>query len=230
MFTASAAGQNLRPRCCYQHRVFKMGGKTTVRRFNCPAITFDIHLGCSGVDHRLNRHRHTGKQSSLGPVGPKIWDLRLLVECFSNSMTDKLPDHTKSGIFNRVLHSPRNRQNFHSIPYLLHCPTQGGEGDVNQSLRFRIAQATNNKSPSPISNHSVEFYANINFDDIPKLKPPSPRKSVNDFTVYRNAGIVWKSLVTQECARPTVTLNVAANPTIHFASRDAWHNPRTNVL
>src|SRR5512143_1156256 len=88
--------------------MFKMGGAFSIRRHDRPAIRKNPDPIGSLVHHRLQGQNHAFLQSGSLMGGAKIWNLRVLMEIFSDPVPDEISHDRKSMGFHPSLNGVGN--------------------------------------------------------------------------------------------------------------------------
>ena len=74
-------------------RVLKMGCQASIFSYRRPSVLFNLDLGFSGIDHRLDGQDHTLLKSKPLVTLSIVWDRRILMEFPANAVADKDSDH-----------------------------------------------------------------------------------------------------------------------------------------
>ena len=74
--------------------MLKVGGSLTIYGDRCPPIFQYFYLVGPQVKHRFDRQDHPLRQPDPGIRLPKIGQLGVFMELLTDSMTDKIADHT----------------------------------------------------------------------------------------------------------------------------------------
>lgn len=82
-----------------------MRGQAAVKRFDRPAIRKRFHAPSTGVNHRFNGNRHPAAQSYTASGDAEIRHLGVLVQLFTDTVTDEITHDGKAVFADKSLNS-----------------------------------------------------------------------------------------------------------------------------
>ncbi len=176
-----------------------MGGELTISSHHCPAVFQNFNLRAASVNHRLDCNRHSRRKFRRLLAVVEVRNLRFLMHRPSDTMANKLANHTVSTAFNMTLDRPRYIHDPVSVHRLGNSQIQSLLRDIHQPLRLNIA-STYRHRPSRIANKSVVENTDIQAYDVTEFQSNVCGQPMHYLFVYRQAHMTRILSITQESA------------------------------
>src|SRR5690625_182968 len=187
------------------HIMLKMSSSAAISSNNCPSIVQGIDPPATCCDHRLDSQRQTCPKSLSPPFSPKVWNGRIFMTMFSQSMADKIPDDTEIFILTVCVDGTGHIANPVTMHCLLNTFIAGHQCHLKKSSGFIIA-LPHHKGVGVISEIPVLLNTTIDGDDVSLLQCPFRGYAMNYLVIDRDAEsgrewIVGRSIPFKGCTR-----------------------------
>lgn len=199
--------------------MFKMCRQLTVPCHYGPAVTQNLNTGLPDIDHRLNGNRHSRLETGNVTFVDEIWDLGFFVKGLSHPVADKLADHAESASFHMLLNGPRYRRYAMSGARLGNPQVERLSRYIHQFLPQRRTSA-NCHGHGDIPNKAAISDADVQFEQIAKLKWSVITDPMYNALVHRQAALRRKISITQKCADRAMASNQFPHLEVQLPSRD----------
>src|ERR1700682_4194660 len=143
-----------------------MSAVTAVCGHRRPLVIEDAGSRLAGIHHWLDGQHHTFAQPGAVTAGSEVRHLRFFVQPRTNAMSDKLPDDTETGGFDKFLDSRPNIANRVTDASRLDGAIEGSFGNFQQLAQLRSYRIIHRHRDRRIAIISVENDAAIDRNNI----------------------------------------------------------------